>query len=100
VDDQTWLNYLLERMQDIPPEKRTAAFISGWALITPDGSEYTYGYRSPFYIATQPIRPLVKGSPISSVRVGPEDDLKNRQAQIQEEWKRWEILDKLRVTET
>ena len=37
VDDQTWLNYLLERMKDIPPENRTARFVSGWALITPDG---------------------------------------------------------------
>jgi len=95
VDDQTWLNYMLDRMKDIPLEKRTAAFVSGWALITPDGGEYVHEVRSPFQIATRPIRAISKGSPISAVRIGPEDDLKHRQAQIQEEWKRWGILERL-----
>ena len=100
VDDQTWLNYLLERMKDIPAEKRTAAFVSGWALIIPNGSECVHEVRSPFQIATQPIRALSKGSPISAVRIGPEDDLKSRQAHILEEWKRWGILEKIGAIST
>lgn len=95
VDDQTWLNYMLERMRGVPLEKRTAAFVSGWALITPDGCEYIHEVRSPFQIATRPIRPISPGSPISAVRISPEDDLKHRQAVIQEEWKRWGILEQL-----
>ena len=95
IDDQTWLDYLLLRMKDIPPEKRTACFVSGWALITPDGKEYVHEVRSSFKIATEPIRTISSGSPISAVRISPEDDLKHRQEQIQQEWKRWGILEKL-----
>ncbi len=95
IDDQTWLDYLLHRMKDIPPEKRTACFVSGWALITPDGKEYVHEVRSPFKIAPSPIRPISSGSPISAVRISPEDDLKHRQDQIQQEWKRWGILESL-----
>jgi XTP/dITP diphosphohydrolase len=95
VNDQTWLDYLLHRMKAIPPEKRTACFVSGWALITPDGKEYVHEVRSPFQIASKPIRSISIGSPISAVRIGPEDDLKHRQDQILQEWKRWGILETL-----
>jgi inosine/xanthosine triphosphate pyrophosphatase family protein len=95
VDDQTWLNYLLERMKDIPPEKRTAAFISGWALITPGGDEYIHEARWPFQIATRPIRQISHGSPVSAVRLGPPDDLGHRQGEIYQEWQRWGIWEQL-----
>jgi non-canonical purine NTP pyrophosphatase (RdgB/HAM1 family) len=100
VDDQTWLNYLLFRMKDIPPEKRTACFVSGWALITPDGKEYIHEVRSPFQVATKPIRPIYKGSPISAVRLGPEDDLRHRQEQIRGEWNRWGIFEQNPIIES
>jgi inosine/xanthosine triphosphate pyrophosphatase family protein len=95
VDDQTWLDYLLFRLRDVPPEARTASFVSGWALITPDGTAYTRAIRWPFRIATHPIRPMAPGSPISAVRIGPEDDLARRQAEIRGEWARWGILDQI-----
>jgi inosine/xanthosine triphosphate pyrophosphatase family protein len=95
VDDQTWLEYLLYRLRDIPLEARTASFVSGWALVAPDGTAYTREIRWPFQIAMKPIRPLSPGSPISSVRMGPEDDLAHRQADIQREWECWGILDML-----
>jgi XTP/dITP diphosphohydrolase len=95
VDDQTWLKYLLERMKDVPPGKRTAAFVSGWALITPEGGEYVHEVRSPFQIATQPLRQISHGSPISAVRVGPDDDLSHRQGEIYQEWQRWGIWEQL-----
>jgi len=98
VDDRTWLNHLLDQLKDVPMEKRTAAFVSGWALITPDGSEYIHEMRSKFKIATQPIRPISPGSPITAVRVGPPDDLNHRRSQILEEWRRWGILEKLRTS--
>jgi XTP/dITP diphosphohydrolase len=97
IDDQTWLDYLLLRMKDIPTGKRTACFVSGWALIIPGGKEYIHEVRSPFQVATKPIRPIPSGSPISAVRLGPEDDLRHRQEHIQEEWKRWGILDRLSI---
>jgi inosine/xanthosine triphosphate pyrophosphatase family protein len=95
VDDQTWLDYLLERMRGIPVGKRTAAFVSGWALITPDGHEYIHELHSPFQIATQPIRQMSPGSPISAVRLGAEDDLEYRQGEIYKEWQRWGIFEQL-----
>jgi XTP/dITP diphosphohydrolase len=96
VDDRTWLDYLLERMKDVPEGKRTARFSSGWVLIAPDGSEHTHTAYWPFEIALQPIRPMQVGSPISSVRVGPPDDLRRRQVEIWQEWERWGILGDLR----
>jgi XTP/dITP diphosphohydrolase len=95
VDDQTWLDYLLFRLQDIPLADRTASFVSGWALVAPDGVAYTRETRWPFRIALKPIRPLSPGSPISAVRIGPGDDLTHRQEEIQQEWERWGILDEL-----
>lgn len=93
VDDQTWLNYLLQRMAHVPAGQRRARFVSGWALITPAGREYTHTMEWPFEIATQPIRSMHPGSPISAVRIGPEDDLARRQVEISLEFRRWGVLE-------
>jgi len=95
VDDQTWLAYLLDRMKDVPPGQRTARFLSAWALIDPDGNEHVHTMYWPFEIANHPIRPIRPGSPISAVRIGPEDDLRRRQIEIGQEWQRWDILGEL-----
>ncbi len=95
VDDQTWLDYLLERMRDVPDERRVAYFVSGWALIAPDGSEYVRQIRWPFQIASRVVRPIEPGSPITAVRLGPPDDLAHRQSAIQAEWCIWGILEQL-----
>lgn len=95
VDDQTWLDYLLERMQAIPEGERSAAFVAGWALIVPSGQAHTRQVRAPFEIATHPIRPISPGSPITAVRIGASDDLTWRQTEIRVEWERWGILEKL-----
>lgn len=95
VDDQTWLDYLLERMGHVPSGQRHARFISGWALITPTGQEFTHSTEWPFEIALEPVRPLYPGSPISAVRIGPEDDLARRQVEISTEFRRWGILERL-----
>jgi inosine/xanthosine triphosphate pyrophosphatase family protein len=93
VDDQTWLDYLLFRLREVPPEARTASFVSGWALVAPDGTAYTRPIRWPFRIAASPIRPIAPGSPISAVRICPADDLASRQAEIRAEWARWGIFE-------
>ena len=95
VDDLTWLNYLLDRMKDIPSGKRTAAFVAGWVLIDPMGGVHTRQVRAPFEIATEPIRPISPGSPITAVRLGQPDDLTHRQAEVRAEWARWGIIEKL-----
>ena len=97
VDDQTWLDYLLERMKDVPVGRRTARFVAGWALITPDGSEFTREVNAPFEIAAQPMRDISPGSPITAIRIGPEDDLERRRNEIWAEWQRWGVLDRLLV---
>lgn len=93
VDDQTWLDYLLFRMRDIPAGRRTAAFVAGWALVDPMGEIHTREVLAPFEIATEPIRPISPGSPITAVRLGPSDDLKRRQSEILAEWKRWGVME-------
>lgn len=95
VDDQTWLDYLLQRMASVPPGARTAAFVAGWVLVAPDGCSYCREIRAPFEIAPQPFRPISPGSPITAVRVGPPDDLTRRQAEVRSEWEQWGILDRL-----
>jgi XTP/dITP diphosphohydrolase len=97
ISDQDWLDYLLQRMYHVPPEQRTARFRSDWALIAPDGSAHTHVTNWPFEIATHPIRPIHPGSPITAVRVGPQDDLERRRAEIGQEWERWGILKVLRT---
>ncbi len=95
VDDQTWLDYLLDRMKDIPEGKRTAAFVAGWALLDPSGGAYFHEVRAPFEISTHPIRPISSGSPITAVRLGPVNDLIRRQSEVRAEWDRWGILKQL-----
>jgi hypothetical protein len=95
VDDLTWLYYLLARLKGVPPEQRTAAFVAGWALIAPDGSEQTRIVRYPFRIATEPIRPISPGSPLSAVMVGPADCVGMRGDEIAAEFGRWGVLPRL-----
>jgi len=97
VDDQTWLDYLLDHMKDVPPGERTAAFVSGCALLTPSGEAHTRVVRIPFEIATNSIRPISPGSPITAVRLGLPDDLARRRAEVRAEWERWGILERLRA---
>lgn len=95
VDDQTWLDYLLDRMKNIPEGERTAAFVAGWALLEPSGCAHVHNVRAPFEIAAYPVRPISLGSPITAVRVGTQSDLSRRQAEIGAEWERWGILKQL-----
>ena len=95
VDDQTWLDYLLLRMQGVPAEQRTARFFSAWAIVAPDGSVHKRELNWPFMIAERPLRPISPGSPILSVRTGPPDDLASRQKEILLELQRWGILAQL-----
>lgn len=67
ISDEEWLNYLLGRLKGVPLAKRTASFVSGWALITPDGIEHAVRINTPFVIAEEPVRPMTPGFPMSAV---------------------------------
>jgi non-canonical purine NTP pyrophosphatase (RdgB/HAM1 family) len=96
TDDQTWLDYLLSRMQSVPPEERTAQFVDGWALLDPNKNEYTREIRESFMIAAHAIRPPVPGSPVMAVALGiPEDPIQILQ-EVKNKWKDWGIMEKLR----
>jgi len=97
VDDQTWLDYLLYQMKDVPDGERGAAFVAGWALLDPVGGVHTREVRASFEIAIASMRPISPGSPITAVRIGPSNDLTRRQAEIKAEWEQWGILDRLLV---
>jgi len=95
VDEQVWLNYLIERMKDVPPGERTAHFVDGWALLDPNGGAYTYEVRGTFEIALQPVRPISPGSPVMAVAVGIPEDPAQILAEAQARWDEWGILTKL-----
>ena len=95
VNEQVWLDYLLERMQGIPPGERMAEFVDGWALITPDGTEHTHVGRAAFTIAEKQLGPIVSGSPVMSVAIGLPQKPEEIFAAVKEQWDAWDILDKL-----
>ena len=95
VDDETWLAYLLHRMEGIPLPQRTARFVAAWVLIAPDGTAHTRRVCHPFTIAERQLRPILPGSPISAVDWHDEDHLARRCKQVAADWAKWGILDKL-----
>lgn len=92
ISDEAWLEYLLDRMKDVPLENRMARFFAAWVLIAPDGREYVRDVVFPFKIATEQIRPISPGSPVSSVMIGPENTIEARSREIFQEFERWGIL--------
>ena len=94
VADGVWREYLLERMRGVPPEQRTARYVSAWALIAPDGREFVRRFVRPFRFADRPQRPLTSGAPMSSLEIYPEGRATPAQ-QIAAEWARWGILEAL-----
>ena len=86
---------MLERMKDVPPERRTARFVVAWALIAPGGSEHVRNVSFPFRIATEQVRPISPGAPVSAVILGPEKILAARSEEISREFERWGILAEL-----
>jgi len=95
VDDRTWLEYLLERMRGVPPERRTARFVDARVIIAPDRSEHVQELRYPFGIATEQLRPIPPGAPISAVMVGPADILEVRGAEVARQFEQWGVLEGL-----
>jgi XTP/dITP diphosphohydrolase len=98
VDDETWLAYLLHRLQGVPLSQRTARYVSAWAVITPDGKAHVRRVVHTFTIAERPLRPVRLGSPMSAIEMHGEDHLARRQRQIAAEWARWGILDHIART--
>ena len=94
-DDQKWLDYLLERMQAVPPKDRIAYFVSGWALIDPSGTEHTREVRVNFEIATSPVRPLMPGSPVMAVAQGLPESMSKIIQQAKARFDEWGIFGKL-----
>jgi XTP/dITP diphosphohydrolase len=95
IEDQAWLDYLLDQMREVSVGARTAQFVDGWALMTPNGNVYTREMRTSFEIALQPIRPLLAGSPILAVAIGLPEDPLEIQAEARSRWKAWGILEQL-----
>lgn len=95
VDDETWLAYLMQRLESVPQPRRTARWVAAWVVITPDGSEHVHHVRHEFVIAERPLRPILPGSPMSAVELHPRDHLAYRQAWIAARWAEWGLLDRI-----
>lgn len=93
VDDETWLQYLLERMKDVPLGKRTARGRSALVLVVPSGSEFIKEVIQDFLILEKPIRPYRQGSPLSAVRFNLEFQKPEAELTEEQQWSQffWEI---------
>lgn len=95
VPDEVWLEYLLERLRGVPPERRTARWVAAWACVAPDGSEHVHTSAWPFRIAERPVRPMLPGWPMSAVRIGTGEDMPARHRDVGGELRAWGVLDRL-----
>lgn len=95
VDDETWLAYMLERMEGVPVSRRTARYVAAWAVITPDGREHVRRIVYEFTIAERPLRPILPGSPMAAVELHREDHLAHRRPQLAAEWAAWGLLERI-----
>lgn len=95
VDDETWLAYLMQRLEGVPQARRTARYVAAWVVITPDGTEHLRHVTHEFTIAERPLRPILPGSPMSAVELHLEDHLSYRQAWIAAQWAEWGLLDRI-----
>jgi inosine/xanthosine triphosphate pyrophosphatase family protein len=92
VADEVWRDYLLQRTQGVPLARRTARYVSAWAVITPDGREHVRRFVRPFRFATRPQRPITPGAPMGSLEIYVEGEPTPGE-QIAAEWTRWGILE-------
>jgi inosine/xanthosine triphosphate pyrophosphatase family protein len=95
VDDETWLDYFLERMKGVPPELRTGNHVIARVIIAPDGSEHVQTVRHFFRIATEQIRPISPGAPLSAAKIGPEHNIEAQSEKVFQELEQWGVLAKL-----
>jgi XTP/dITP diphosphohydrolase len=95
VDDDTWLAYLLHRLDGVPLPERSARWVAAWVVITPNGTEHLRHVTHEFTIAEQLVRPILPGSPMSAVELHPRDHLAYRQAWIAAQWAEWGLLDRI-----
>jgi XTP/dITP diphosphohydrolase len=95
VEDDTWLAYLLQRLEGVPPASRSARYVSAWAVLTPDGQEHVRRFSRGFTIAERPLRPIPAGAPMAAIEIQLDEDQANVRAQIAAEWERWGMLDEI-----
>ena len=67
VDDETWLQFLLKKMKDVPQQNRGGRVRASWAVYFPDGKTLDLELIRPFYLLKIPQRPYIKGMPISAL---------------------------------
>ena len=94
VADEVWRDYLLERLQGVPPEQRTARYVAAWAVIAPDGRAHVRRFVRPFRFADRPQRPITPGAPMGSLELY-DEGRPTPAEQIAAEWARWGILDEI-----
>ncbi len=54
ISDEEWLNFFLEKMKDVPKEKRSGKFKIARAIVTPDGEEFVVKWAREFFVAEEP----------------------------------------------
>lgn len=67
ASDEEWLEVFLERMKDVPDEKRSARFVCQAALILENGEEKFFKGTAEGVITREKEAPILPGLPLSSV---------------------------------
>ncbi len=95
VSDEEWLAYLLQRLDGVSPAERTAKFVTGWALIGPDGERAVKRVITPFLIAEAPIFPMQAGWPMSAVQIRLPQAEQNVELLVQRELHNWPFFQQM-----
>ncbi|PJC37327.1 non-canonical purine NTP pyrophosphatase [Candidatus Peregrinibacteria bacterium CG_4_9_14_0_2_um_filter_53_11] len=66
ASDEEWIRYFLEKMEEVPGDRRGARFVCHAALILPDGSQHHFSGETRGVITHQLEAPLIPGIPLSS----------------------------------
>jgi len=95
VSDEEWLAYLLQRLKGVPQAARTARFVTGWALIGPNGERAVKRVITPFLIADAPIFPMQPGWPMSAVQIRLPQAEQNVERLVQRELHNWPFFQQM-----
>lgn len=92
ISDEQWLEFFLEETSRIPEPERTGKFITAWAIIH-QGHSYIHHVQRPFHFASQKLRPISPGFPMSAIiSTTREDVVEQIYVPAFLQWVKWEKI--------
>lgn len=72
VSDEDWLEFFLQKVENIPWERIDGAFPFARCLYFPDGKHFFQSDRADFFLSKTPRKPYIPGFPLSAVLILPD----------------------------